>query len=228
MVDEAVIKVVEYPALYSADNATEQFVEQLISASSDLGKSGLLGSASGDLSVRLPGDAGILATPLVPFVEQLTPADLLEVSMNGHLIHKRGRPSFSLQMHLAIYKQRPDVIAIAHSHAAVATVMGICELPIPPVTFDSIPFVDLPRVPAAIAHDTQWGQTVATHLAGGAPAALLVNEGVVTLGADLRTAVRRMLALEETARILVVCYLLQQVPATLPPSAVDILREVVL
>lgn len=202
----------------------ENLVEQLMSAVDSLAKSGLLGASQGDISVRLPGTDHMLITPLAAFVEKLDASDLIEIT-EARLVRKRGRPSFSMQMHLAIYRSRPDVNAIVHSHAPVATVLGICELPIPPVTFDSVPFVDLPRVSASALEQGQWPQEVANCLQGGAPAALLLNNGVVTVGEDLRQAVRRALSLEETARILVVCYLLQQVPVTLPTQAVEILRD---
>jgi L-fuculose-phosphate aldolase len=199
-------------------------VEQLMSAVDSLARSSLLGASQGDISVRLPGADHMLITPLAAFVEKLDASDLIEIA-GARLVRKRGRPSFSMQMHLAIYGSRPDVNAIVHTHAAVATVLGLCELPIPPVTFDSVPFVDLPRVPASALEQGQWPHEVANHLRDGAPAALLLNNGVVTVGEDLRQAVGRVLSLEETARILVVCHLLRQVPLTLPTQAVEILRD---
>lgn len=221
MISEPMAQMVE-PG-FVVDSA--DLAQEIISSFESLAKSGMLGASVGDVSLRMPGADSMLITPATPFVEHVDESDLIEVGMNGRLLHKRGRPTFSMQIHLAIYKQRPDVNAIVHCHAPVATVLGICELPIPPVTFDAVPFVDLPRVPAAIVQDGQWAQEVAAHLAGGAPAALLLNNGIVAVGEDARQAVRRTLALEETARILVVCYLLQQVPVALPSQAVEILRD---
>jgi len=220
---EPVADTVEY-ATDSHVAPPENLVEQLMSAVDSLAKSGLLGASQGDISVRLPGTDHMLITPLAAFAEKLDASDLIEIA-GARPVRKRGRPSFSMQMHLAIYRSRPDVNAIVHSHAPVATVLGICELPIPPVTFDAVPFVDLPRVPASALEQGQWPQEVANCLQGGAPAALLLNNGVVTVGEDLRQAVRRTLSLEETARVLVVCYLLQQIPVTLSARAVEILRD---
>ncbi len=202
----------------------EQIAGQIVSATESLAKSGLLGASLGDVSTRLPGIDHMLVTPWMAMAERLDASDLVEIE-GGRMVRKRGRPSFSMQMHLAIYRSRPEVNAVVHIHAPVATVLGICDLPIPPVTFDAVPFVDLPRVPASALERGQWPQEVANHLKDGAPAALLLNNGMVTVGEDLRQAVRRALSLEETARILVVCYLLQQVPVPLPTQAVEILRD---
>jgi len=221
VIGESMARVVEPAVLVGSTN----LALEIISSFESLAKSGILGASVGDVSLRVPGADSMLITPSTPFVEHVDESDLVEVGMNGRLLHKRGRPTFLMQMHLAIYKQRPDVHAIVHCHAPVATVLGICELPIPPVTFDAVPFVDLPRVPAALVQDGQWAQEVGAHLAGGAPAALLLSNGIVAVGEDARQAVRRTLALEETARILVVCYLLQQVPVALPSQAVEILRD---
>lgn len=221
---EAIVDVLEGRIADSYILPGEQMAGQIVSATESLAKSGLLGASLGDISARLPGMDRMLITPWVTMVEKLDASDLVEIE-GGRMVRKRGRPSFSMQMHLAIYRSRPDVNAIVHIHAPVATVLGICDLPIPPVTFDAVPFVDLPRVPASALDQNQWPQKVANHLQGRAPAALLLNNGMVTVGEDLRQAVRRALSLEETARILVVCYLLQQVPVTLPAEAVEILRD---
>ena len=203
----------------------ERLAQRIIFAFNSLAKSASLAASMGDVSVRVPDAETILMTPLSLFVEGLTLNDLIEVTMGGRIVGRRGRPGFSAQIHLAIYKQRPDVEDIVHCHAPMATVLGLCELPIPPVTVDAVAFTDLPRVPPYIPPDKQWARELAAHLADGAPAALLLNHGIVTVGGSLRQAVRRTLTLEETSRIFVACRLLQCVPPSLPPDAVEILRQ---
>ncbi len=220
---DAITRVTRRSVSQTRDETRWQLAQEISSAFDYLAKSGLFGASVGDTSVRVPDADSILVTPLMPFIGKLTEKDILEVSMDGKLVHKRGRPTLAMQMHLAIYRCRPDVEAIVHSHAPMATVLGICGLPIPPVTFDSVPFVNLPRVP--VSHDSRWAEEVSAHIAGDAPAALLLNHGIVTVGKSLHQAVRRALALEDTARVLVLSYLLQQVPDALPPEAVEVLKQ---
>jgi ribulose-5-phosphate 4-epimerase/fuculose-1-phosphate aldolase len=203
----------------------ERLVQQLITAFGDLAKSGLFGAAAGDASVRIPGTDRILVTPHMPILEQPRPGALLEVALDGRVLGKRGHPTLDAQIHLAIYKQRPEAAAIVHVHAPFATVLGICELPVPPVTFDAIPFMDIPRVPVCGLAGSQRAEEVAARLTDGAPAALLLHQGIVTVGMDLRQAVRRAVELEETARILVICQLLNQIPVTVPGEVVEILKH---
>jgi L-fuculose-phosphate aldolase len=177
--------------------------------------------------VRIQHSDSILITPRTPFLEPIAERELLQITLDGRIAHKRGRASFRERIHLEIYRRCPDVQAIVHNHAPMATVLGICDLTIPPVTFEAIPFMDLPRVAAVGVPLEQWPGNIATALASGAPAALLINDGVITVGSDLQQAVRRTLALEETARILVVARLLQMVPRSFPPEAVEVLKQVV-
>ncbi|MEM4724734.1 MAG: class II aldolase/adducin family protein [Candidatus Hadarchaeum sp.] len=213
------------PARKSSFNTKELWAQQIAIALDSLVRSGLLSTSTGEISVRMSATDTILITPSMPFVEKVTANDLFELTMESRIIGKRGHPSFAQQMHVAIYNARADVRAIVHSNAPMATVLGICQLPIPPITLDAVPFTDLPRIPAHLLLKQQWPREVAAKLADGAPAALLLNNGIVTVGLDLQQAVRRAIALEDTARLLVICHLLHQAPGVLPPEAVEILRN---
>jgi ribulose-5-phosphate 4-epimerase/fuculose-1-phosphate aldolase len=212
-------------ALAAAQQARAALAGQLIGAFSELARSALLSVTTGDISVRMPEEDSILITPHIPFVEPIADRDLLQITLRGRIVHKRGRASFREQLHLEIYRQRPDVHAVVHNHAALATILGLCDLPIPPVTLDAVPFIDLPRVATAGEPLNELPGRLASALTCGAPAALLVNDGAVAVGCDLQQAVRRTLALEETARILVVARLMQMVPTSLPPEAVEALKQ---
>ncbi len=166
----------------------------------------------------------ILITPCMPFIEGIAANELLELKMEGRIIGKGGNPTFAQRMHLAIYNAKKDMRAIVYCKAPMATVLGICQLPIPPITVDAVPFADLPRTPSHPLLQQQWLYGVAAKLVQEAPAALPLNEGIVTVGLDLQQAVRRAIALEETARILVLCHSLHQTPSILPPEAIEILR----
>lgn len=205
---------------------TEQTTREIISAWNTLARSGLLGGSTGDVSLRIGRAETVWITPHIPFVEPVAVGDLLEITLEGRVRRRRARPSASALMHLGIYRRRPGVQAIVHSRAPFVTLLGVCEVPVPPVTLDSIPFTDLPRVSVGVTDKQEWPDRVSNALADGAVAALLLHGGMVTVGADLTQAVRRALALEETARVLVLSHLLHQVPSSLSPEEVETLRQV--
>lgn len=209
-------------------DAREDAASQLLSARASLAGCGSLAGCVGELSVRIPDTESALVTPHVALAVPLDRSAFLEMTLDGRIPHKRARPTFSAQVHLEIYKQKPEIGAIVHTHAPFATLMGICALPVPPVTFDAIPFGSLPRVEVSAHTADKWPEEVAAEMVDGVGAALLIHDGTIAVGAHLPEVVRRTLALEETARILVLAHLLDQLPSSLPPEAIPLLRQVLL
>ncbi|MBM4431375.1 MAG: class II aldolase/adducin family protein, partial [Chloroflexi bacterium] len=72
---------------------------------------------------------------------------------------------------------------------------------------------------------SQYAQEVAAQLTEGVPALLLLHHGLTAVGMDLCQAVRRAVGLEQTARILVICHLLNQTPCAAPTEVVEILKH---
>jgi ribulose-5-phosphate 4-epimerase/fuculose-1-phosphate aldolase len=107
--------------------------DAIVRAGVRLGARGLIVAAEGNLSIRL-GDQ-LLVTPAGRRKDELTVADLLLVPLepgepndakaaaNGH---GQGdgtdsqKPSSDVAIHRAIYRARPDVLAVAHAHLAAS------------------------------------------------------------------------------------------------------------
>src|SRR5689334_14842200 len=95
---------------------------------------GLIVAGEGNLSARLNHEA-IITTPSGGCKGMLDPAELVVVDLEGQA-QGGGRPSSELQMHLAVYQQRPDVQGVVHAHPPIAvacTLAGVrlddCVLP---------------------------------------------------------------------------------------------------
>ncbi len=202
--------------------ARSQSRGKLVATVDELFKAGLITPTGGNVSVRRPG--GALITPSGRHKGSLRPEDLVEVNITGRPETPGARPSVETGMHLLIYRRRPDVNAVIHTHAPMATLLGLLDLPVPPVTLDAVRFTDLPSVPFAMPGSDELAEAVADRLAA-APAALLRNHGLLTVGADLRAAADAALALEEVAHLVVTCRLLGQEPSTIPPEAVEALKK---
>ncbi|MHB8757344.1 MAG: class II aldolase/adducin family protein, partial [Bacillota bacterium] len=188
-------------------------------------KAGLITPSGGNVSVRLPG--GALITPSGMHKGSLRPPDLVEVDAAGRPRAPGRRPSVETGLHLLVYQRRPEVNAVIHTHAPMATLLGLLDLPVPPVTLEAVRFADLPSVPFFRPGSDDLAEAVADDL-GAAPAALLRNHGLVTVGADLRAAADAALALEEVAHLVVTCGLLGREPSTIPPEAVKALKQLFL
>ena len=82
----------------------------------------------------------IVVTPSGGDREELTVDDMVVIDMNAHVIeYRKGlRPSSEVLMHIEIYKARPDVRHIAHTHSRYATVFAVLGKPIPAIVNEMV------------------------------------------------------------------------------------------
>ena len=110
-----------------------QLKKQMCDVGGRIWQRGYCAGNEGNHSVRL-GDGRILCTPTGVSKGFLSPEDICVVDMEGKQIEPNpsGRTRTSeILVHLAVYKQRPDVQALIHSHPPHATAFAIANVPIP-------------------------------------------------------------------------------------------------
>jgi L-fuculose-phosphate aldolase len=165
-------------------------------------RSGLVSGTSGNLSGRLAGAETCFVTPSGVDYESLKPRDLVAVGLDGSLRQGQLKPSVDTPIHVAIYRARPEVGAIIHTHSPYAAALSTLHRPIPPLLAESAGLLGGPvRVLAYVppARD-DTGDAVAEGL-GGDRAVLLPNHGVIAVGENPRMAFLAAAAVEESARI---------------------------
>lgn len=93
--------------------------------------SGFVAANDGNISVRLGAEA-VITTPTGVSKGFMTPEMLLTVDMAGRVIGSGGQwhPSSELKMHLRIYRERPDVMAVVQAHPPYATTFAIAHTPL--------------------------------------------------------------------------------------------------
>lgn len=83
---------------------------------------------AGNLSVRLD-DRLILATPTGCSKAMLRSSDMVVIDNDGNQLSGSRKVTSEIGMHLAVYRMRPDVRAIVHSHPPIATAFAACGTP---------------------------------------------------------------------------------------------------
>jgi L-fuculose-phosphate aldolase len=164
----------------------------------------LVTATDGNVSARLEGGT-ILVTPSGLAKARVTEADLVEVHADGVPVSAGGRPTTELGMHLFIYRERPDVAAVVHSHPPFATGLAAARRVLDFRVFPEV-IVGLGEVPLA-PYATPSTDEVASSIAPyvkTARAILLANHGVVTVGASLEEAFSAMEKVEGAAQALAV------------------------
>ena len=155
---------------------------------------------NGHMSCRLPGSANILINAGKSVRSNLSAGDIIEIDMDGQPVGHDVVPPMEFPLHTAIYRARPDVNAVAHTHPLWSTLFSSVGEPVRPVTMQ-----------AAVMGPVQaFGKTASINkpeLAAELAKALgphrvitLRSHGAVTVGADIIEAFVLAIYLEETAR----------------------------
>jgi L-ribulose-5-phosphate 4-epimerase len=123
------------------------------------------------------------------------------VDLEGDVVEGTLKPSSDTASHLYIYRHRPDVNGIVHTHSPYATAFAAVGRPIPVyLTAMADEFGGpIPCAGFALIGGEEIGQQVIEHI-GSSPAVLLKNHGVFTVGKNARSAVKAAVMVEDVAR----------------------------
>jgi ribulose-5-phosphate 4-epimerase/fuculose-1-phosphate aldolase len=203
---------------------TDQEARQLLAdMTRELYGTKLVTAKGGNLSVRCDSrDGACWITPSQNFKGGLTPEDMVLVDLAGQKLEGRFKPSVEAGYHAGIMRKRPEVNAVVHTHAPYATVFGMSDMEMLPVTTEAIMISDYPNIPFHLGGTADLHAFVLEHLGGGtAKGAFLRNHGLITTGRSLREAVDYTYMVEHTCHILIVARTAGIKPSLIPPEIVE-------
>jgi L-fuculose-phosphate aldolase len=149
---------------------------------------GFVAANEGNLSVRLGRDA-VLCTPTLVSKGYMRPDELAIVDFDG--VQSSGpRPRTSeVKLHLAVYRKRPDVNAVVHTHPPHVTAFAVSGTPVPTGFHPEMELMLGPVSTATYATPgtDEFAESVTPHL-DRTSAVVLANHGVVTFGPTLEWA----------------------------------------
>jgi L-fuculose-phosphate aldolase len=179
-------------------SATPNLRSEIVAVGQRMSSSGLSPGKSGNLSMRV--DGGMLITPAgVPYTE-MRGADIVEVRGDGRVAPGQRVASSEWRVHLAIYKARPDVGAIVHTHSLNATALSCLHRGIPAFHYMVAEFGGEKVACAPYAtYGSEDLARFAIKALGPRSACLLANHGSIALGESVRQAYDRAAALEALA-----------------------------
>lgn len=166
---------------------------------------GLVVASAGNVSARIREADAIAITPTgVPY-DVMTPEQIAVVRLDdGSPIESGPAPSTELPMHRAIYRSRPDVGAVVHTHSPCVSTLSVLRRPLPPILDEMVVYFGgtVEVADYAFTGTADLGERVVAAL-GDRAGALLSNHGNVCVGSDLAEALHIALTMESTARIYV-------------------------
>ena len=148
----------------------------------ELPKAGLVVGSGGNVSARCSKTGHVVIKPSGVKFDKLTPETMVVVDLDGSILDGAMRPSVDTGIHLYIYRHRPDVFGIAHSHSPYATSFAARGERIPAVLTPITHMIgrDVPCSRYATPGEVDTGQAI-LEAADGGYAALVRAHGVFTM-----------------------------------------------
>ena len=179
----------------------EALREELYQLHMELPKNDLVKWTGGNISVRDPESGFVLIKPSGLRYEEMGPEHMVLVNLEGDIIEGNLKPSSDTASHLYIYRNRPDVNGVVHTHSPYATAFAAVNRPIP-VVLTAIGDEFGGPIPVggfALIGGEDIGKIVVDEI-GTSPAILLKNHGVFTVGPTVKKAVKAAVMTEDVAK----------------------------
>ena len=183
-------------------------IAEIVSVSNEIYNKGLVSGKSGNISARF-GDV-IAITPTLKSLSNLKEEDIVLVNMDGEVLTK-GKPSSEVNMHLEIYKKRPDVNAIVHTHSPYATGFAFSDKNLK--RLEGFGAIKNPYI-SSIEYEKPGTDELAKSASEGIgkeDVLILKKHGVICVSDELKEAMLLAVFVEETAKTQFISLMLNSV-----------------
>ena len=179
----------------------ESLREELWQLHMELPKNNLVTWTGGNVSARDPETGYVVIKPSGVRYEVLRPEHMVIVDLDENRIEGDLKASSDTASHLYIYRQRPDVNGVVHTHSPYATAFAALGKPIPVyLTAQADEFGGpIPCGGFALIGGEEIGRIVVESI-GDSMAVLLKQHGVFTIGSTAEAAVKAAVMVEDVAR----------------------------
>lgn len=183
--------------------------EKIIKAGKEILEANLVAGTWGNISLRDEKEDVFVITPSGMDYYDLVPESLVTVDFDGNVVEGQKKPSTETSVHASIYKIRPDVNAIIHTHSIHASACAAACESIPCLLEDVAALVggDIGVAQYALPGTPQLAQNVIEALEDR-NAVLMANHGVLCVGPDLDETIKTCRIVEKAALVYINCKIL--------------------
>jgi ribulose-5-phosphate 4-epimerase/fuculose-1-phosphate aldolase len=187
----------------------------------------------GHPSARVAGTDRVVIKPKhsvrIRGMDTMSAADMVVVDLDGTLIEGEDPPPSEVFIHTEIYRARPDVLAVVHTHQPVATELGVYGVPILPILHIEAPLVEepVPTWPSArMVVTPELGRELAQAV-GAHRVCHLQGHGIVSVADSVQEATLGAIYLERLAKANLTGLQIGRQPRVIPPDEIADLRRTV-
>lgn len=176
-----------------------KIAEALVAYGKKIVDAGLVAGAGGNISAREGGD--IWLKPSGCAMDDMTPADLCRIRLcDGRQVGGPHKPTSEVNMHLGVYRNRPEVQAVFHTHSPWASGVISSGSTLQPMFAEFV--CDLGRV-ETVPYVTPTTQDLADAVAEAARTGdtlFMENHGILAVGLTMKQAYYRCVVVEDAAK----------------------------
>ena len=179
----------------------------------------------GNLSVFNQEQELMVISPSARDYQKIEPEDTVVMNLEEEVVAGSSKPSSEYLMHLLLYRERPDVRAVVHTHSVNATAVSCINEEIPPLHY-LIGFAGdkLPRAEYALFGTRELAEKAVNALGSSYNATLLDNHGLLTVGRSLKQAFQTAEMIEYVAELYVKCRSMGE-PITLSKAQIKEVKD---
>ncbi len=163
----------------------------------------------GHASLRVPNQPDLFVVKgrgyATDALHVVRPEEMIVVDLDGNFVDgpKGTSQCYEVKMHSCIYRERPEVMSIVHTHPRYTNVLGLNDVKLKPMSNEGHQLVrnDIPVFPHSKLIITEEDGMQVVNAMGASNVVLLRGHGAVTAGRNLEASVMSMLHLEEQSRL---------------------------
>ncbi len=175
---------------------------KIISVCEYLKNNGFLISTEGNISTRIDNNK-IVITPKRKDKKNLKPSDLVVIDLNGKKLLGKNQPSGEWRVHSIIYKLRPEIKAVIHTHPVYTTALSLTNfninIPVLPEIIFEVGKISL--VEYAPFYTEELAENLKKYIKDS-NAFILKNHGLITIGTSLEEALVKTEKVEYLCKVL--------------------------
>ncbi|MCD6571073.1 MAG: class II aldolase/adducin family protein [Deltaproteobacteria bacterium] len=202
--------------------------DEILEVINELYAKDLITATGGNVSARIPDKGNeIWISPSQIYKGNLRADMMVRIDLDGNPLDPDALPASSERnLHAEVYRRRPDINAIIHTHAPMATILDMANIPFAPISTEAAFIGEIKSVPFFMPGSLELANAVADAIGNKGIAAFMRNHGLVVTGTSLRRVMNMTDVIEITARALISCRSLGVDPPVLPDDIVENLREI--
>lgn len=181
---------------------------QVLAAAREISETGLVIGTWGNVSIRCQGQNLMIITPSGMNYGALAMEDMVLVNGDLQILEGNFKPSTEVVLHMGVYKNRPDVQAIVHTHSLYAAAFAAAGKSLPVILEEMAQMVghEVTVAEYGLCGSDALAINVINALGQDRQAVLLAHHGLITVGSSMDHALKRAHIIEKTSQV----YLLAQ------------------